>query len=217
MTILEFYKNNKNNSTIYEKAIEYLLDDTVSKKLYGISKIKELDGMDQESLMLNEFYPSCFYTFLYTLPDKQVIKRISFVDYVPLILCFGFGPKFIHGINFNLIPNQYRAAVLNIIQNSNPKFYSNDIADYVEKNEIALNKQFANILINEKSRLDFIDLISDKLNINLKNAYRKYNKEYIRNARLIEYSNWKYIPFFDSNYSFRDVNLKKLQNKIIKK
>lgn len=216
MTILEFYKNNIGNSDIYDKASQYLLNDTLIKKLYGIKKIKELDGMDQESLMINEFYPSCFYTFLYNLPDKQVIKKISFVDYIPLIMCFGIGPKFIHGINFNLIPNKYIAAILNIIQNSNPKFYNNDIAYYVEKNQVAINQQFASILINDKSRLDFIDLISNKLKIDLKIAYRKYNKQYIKNARLIEYSSWKYIPFFDSDYSVRDVNLKQLQNKIKK-
>lgn len=216
MTILEFYKNNINNSDIYNKASQYLLNDTLIKKLYGIKKIKELDGMDQESLMINEFYPSCFYTFLYNLPDKQVIKKISFVDYIPLIMCFGIGPKFIHGINFNLIPNKYRAAILNIIQNSNPTFYNNDIAYYVENNQVALNQQFASILINDKSRLEFIDLISNKLKIDLKIAYRKYNRQYIKNARLIEYSSWKYIPFFDSDYSVRDVNLKQLQNKIKK-
>ena len=216
MTILEFYKNNINNSDIYNKASQYLLNDTLIKKLYGIKKIKELDGMDQESLMINEFYPSCFYTFLYNLPDKQVIKKISFVDYIPLIMCFGIGPKFIHGINFNFIPNKYRAAILNIIQNSNPTFYNNDIAYYVENNQVALNQQFASILINDKSRSEFIDLISNKLKIDLKIAYRKYNKQYIKNARLIEYSSWKYIPFFDSDYSVRDVNLKQLQNKIKK-
>lgn len=216
MTILEFYKDNISNHIIYEKAIDYLLNDMLIKKIYGNDKIKDLYGMDQESLMINEFYPSCIYTFLYTLPDKQHVDHVYYTDYIPLILCFGIGSKFIHGLNFNIIPNVYRAAILNIIQNTDINFYKYDVSYYVENNLVGINKQFASILINENSRLKFIDLISNKLNINLKLAYRKYNKEYIKNARLIEYSSWKYIPFFDSELSFKNTNLKLLQNKIIK-
>jgi hypothetical protein len=38
-------------------------------------------------------------------------------------------------------------------------------------------------------------------------AYRSYKLENIRNYRMLEYEEWKYIPFFDSKVSFKNTNL----------
>jgi hypothetical protein len=38
-------------------------------------------------------------------------------------------------------------------------------------------------------------------------AYRSYNMSNIRKFRMIEYEEWKYIPFFNPKQSFKRINL----------
>ena len=181
----------------------------------GANKSNELTGMNMESTFNYTLLPSMIYTFLYNSPDSEHINETNFKDHIPVILCTSFDGKYVTGINFNLIPNDIRANLLDIIYNAFKNFYTNDVEKAVAKNKATINEKFANLLVNEKTRADFLKILNDKLGINVSNAYRVYDVKYIKNVRLIEYDNWKYVPFLSFKDSVRGAGLATLQRKMV--
>ena len=94
-------------------------------------------------------------------------------------------------------------------------FYTNMLSDAVTNGTSTFNKEFASFLIDEKTRQAFFKLMESKIGYPISAAYRKYNKEYIKNPRLVEFDVWKYIPCLVFKDAVRGVNLVDFQREII--
>ena len=209
---VEFYKKTS-KSQGSEIAKRYFIDDMISSPKMGVEKSFDVTSMDMEKTLIGKgFIPSMIYTFLYNPTYKETFNKIKFIDCIPIILCTSFQSNgSVEGINFNLMPNNARAALLDVIYDGFKQFYSETIYN----DEVAINNNMANILSHEDSLKKFLDIASSKNGVNFSNTVRRYNMQFISNARMIEYDMWKYIPFLSFSDSIREANLVSLQASII--
>jgi len=211
---VEFYKT-CDKAQLEKEALEYLVTDTLQKRLTGPNKSKQFTAMNMEQYAPATFVPSMFYTFMYNSPVDEVVNKFQFKDRVPLILCATYENGYLTGINFNLIPCDARSLVIDSIISSNPGFYENDIIDAIPKHKFAVNTFLANTLINPAARNDFFYYLDAVTGLKISNCYRVYKEEFILNPRLIEYDTWKYIPFLTFKDAVRGVQLGKLQTELV--
>lgn len=210
----EFFKSSfsKDNK---ELAFTNLVTNTLSKPKYNNDKLTELTGMNFEAVFNKDFIPSMIYTFCYETKSSDKIKNVSFIDYVPLIMCFTCDTNYITGINFNLIPNSTRAELLDVIYDAYKNFYDEKLSKALIDGTPILNEELASFLINEQTRNKFLKILSSKLKYNINKTYRKYDKSKIKNIRLIEFDMWKYIPVLVFNDAIRGASLSAVQKAII--
>lgn len=210
----EIYNQYNTSVEYYNLAKEYLIDDKLRSK--NIIPSKQITGMKMESQLNLSIYPSMFYTFLYNTDTIQQYGTLQFIDRVPLLLCMTNISGVISGINFNFIREDIRPILLDIIYNSFESFYSNDLSNAVNNNQYLINNKLANIFINDQTRNVFLSWLDKKTGIKISNTYRIYNKNYISNIKLIEYDEWKYIPFLNFSDAIRGINLAILQETFMK-
>jgi Fe-S cluster biosynthesis and repair protein YggX len=155
--------------------------------------------------------PSLIYTFKYNSEHIDKQGKYEFRDYVPVIFCMYVDKDYVYGINFNLLPNDVRARLLDVICKSNPEFYSYGI--YNEG--LQLSNSLLSNLMNEDSRKKLLNVFDGLVGVKVSNAYRRYKKSAIENIRLIEYDVWDYIPSLVFTDSIRGANLAAVQKSII--
>ena len=212
MGFYDDYKNNADKRTLEKLAFEYLVTDTLDKNLKGPSKSKQVTGLDMESYV-KRIYPSLVYTFKYNSEHIDKEGKYEFRDYVPVIFCTNVDDDFIYGINFNLLPNDVRGRLLDVISKSNPEFYSYGI--YNEG--LQLSNTLMQHLMTPELRQKLFQLFDNMCGVKVSKAYRKYNRKFIENLRLIEYDVWSYIPYLVFTDSIRGANLAVVQKSIITK
>ena len=212
MGFYDDYKNNADKRTLEKLAFEYLVTDTLDKNLKGPFKSKQVTGLDMESYV-KRIYPSLVYTFKYNSEHIDKEGKYEFRDYVPVIFCTNVDDDFIYGINFNLLPNDVRGRLLDVISKSNPEFYSYGI--YNEG--LQLSNTLMQHLMTPELRQKLFQLFDNMCGVKVSKAYRKYNRKFIENLRLIEYDVWSYIPYLVFTDSIRGANLAVVQKSIITK
>lgn len=211
---LELYKS-KDKAYHEKNAQEYLVDILLQKKLKGDDKTTTLTALRMEET-LKEITPSMFYTFQYNAKDPVVLGKTSFVDCVPLILCTSVDKKTVCGINFNMLPNDVRASVLDIIYKAFESFYKDDV--YGQKpGEVKLNSKFMGMLVNKLSLKNFLNVLKDKTGVDISKAYRQYNISGMSNVRLVEYDQWRHIPFLSFKDAVRGASLANIQAEVVSK
>lgn len=210
MGFYDDYRNNADKRALEKLAFEYLVTDTLDKNLKGPSKSKQVTGMDMESLA-KTIYPTMVYTFKYNSEHLDKEGKYEFRDYIPVIFCMNIDKDYIYGINFNLLPNDVRARLLDVIAKSNPRFYSYGI--YNEGLQLS-DALMAN-LIDENKRKELLRVFDGLCGVPVSKAYRRYKKEFIENPRLIEYDVWSYIPYLVFTDSIRGANLAVIQKSMI--
>jgi hypothetical protein len=208
----DFYKQNSSNEDMIYRGYKTIVSNNLQTKLTGVNKMMNIDSMNmEESLMSAGFIPSMFYIFQYTPVEVTTINDIDFFDYVPLMLCTSNKDNVICGVNFNILPQDVRAFLLDVIYDSNPSFYGEQLRSALRSNKPIINTELGNVLINKESFVSFANLIKVKSGVDITPAFRSYEIKNIKYARMIEYSDWKYIPLFNFNSSIRDAELKYVQ------
>lgn len=213
---VDFYMNNKGNADVLADARRILVTETLGSPLVGDAKLYDLESSDMESKISDPFVSSLFYTFTYTTP-VDIIAGVKAVDYIPIMLCFKKYGKYVEGLNFNLLPNDMRAVMLDAIDNAFDNYYTETGLRLAQMGDIAVNENFANLLVSDTGKMDFMKYFEKKLGVPITKAYRKYNITHIENPRLIEYVNYKYIPLLYFDDAVRGVSIAKLQDKVISK
>ncbi len=211
---VEFYKENRGNIDVLEQAKRVLIGDTLSKPLLGSEKLTDIESSDMESKISEPFIPSLFYTFKY-VAETDVIAGISAVDYIPIMLCFKKSGKYVEGINFNLLPNEMRAVMLDAINNSFDGYYTGMGLDAAQRGEISINERFGNILVSDSGKMQFMRYFESKCGVPITKAYRKYNISHISSMRMLEYGNYKYIPLLYFDDAVRGASISRLQDAVI--
>lgn len=208
------YKRLKDLDDVWDVAYFTLFEKYMIYDLRGAEKVIELEDVDQESIILgkNGGYPipGIIYTFLYKGPDVKVGKK-AYSDIVPLVFCMNTSPGYFSGINMNALPPEARLQFLQGFYDSFKDFLERE-ADLLSQNgREALNKRFIQYVRSGKTQ-DMLKLFNQKYGANFNFAYRKYNIKNLKQLRMIEYPEWKYIPFYEPKAAFRKLN----QNQIYK-
>lgn len=211
MSFVDFWKEHKGDNEYSERAIGLLVNSKLSDKSAEESKFTDFDSSDMESKSPSKFIPSLFYTFIYE-SDNDNYCGIKFVDAMPLILCMKKDKKWVYGLNFNLMKSELRAVVLDIINKAYSYFYTEKGLDAAINGNFLINEDFSKLLVDDKQRMDFLNVLQSNLGIPIKSTYRKYNISHIKNPRMIEYGEYKYIPLLNFKDSVRGASLSKIQD-----
>ena len=209
------YYNSADKSVCEKEAFNFLVTDLLSKNLTGEDKQFTITAHNMEEALKEKMLPSIFYLLMYAKPDKSdVIGKIKFYDVCPLIFCLGYNGKTVTGVNFNLIPNNLRASILDLIVDTNVPFYENVSTTNV--NDIQYNEPLATLFVADPNGIaSFVAYVKSKTNIDISSCIRTYNVENIKNVRMIEYDEWYHIPFLNFNDSVRGANLALLQSALV--
>ena len=180
-------------------------------------KLEDLDSYDSESLFNGKMYRGNMYIFTYSAknPTKYSYKGedVYFADSLPVVLMTGETQSTIRGINLNFCNKALKTLILNILTNMDEDFYFGDLAQ-----KLAFNKQAP---ISEKvyrflSSNDAEEKIIEELNraysgLDYKFIFRNYAIANIKDIRLIEPWQWKYIPFLNYDSFDKGDTLKAIQ------
>lgn len=207
---MDLYKKSE-RSKAEKDAFDVLVGDLLSKNKFGAEKSRELSAMNMEQSAPTNFVPSMFYIFMYVNPTPEKESGGQFYDVCPMILCTGVDQKSVKGINFNFLPNDVRAAVLDILTDGYKSFY--DDANGAGGNELKVNKGLGMSLTRGLDGV--LAFIKSKTNMDISRCVRTYSRKFMLKTRMIEYDQWKYIPFLVFKDAVRGVNLAKLQADLV--
>jgi len=226
MIFTELY--NKADKKAYEDmAMEYLVNDTLRDKLRGAEKSKQLTGMHMEDTFNKDFIPTMAYTFLYNSPEPvstvypssaygKTNEGHKFLDRVPCILCMEVTDDMVGGINFNLMPNNIRALVLDSIYETFRDFYKDKLSQAVAEDKAVVNEDFGRLIMTKPGRDAFLFYLNNKCGVQVTGAYRRYKKDMMADVRLLEYDTWQYIPFLAFKDAIRGAGLAVVQTEMTK-
>lgn len=213
MKYLETYMNS-DRGKMEKESFDFLITDLLSRNLRGVDKQRTLTSHNMEDALKNQLVPSMFYILMYAKSDKpEVIGKNEFYDVCPLIMCLNVNDKFVTGLNFNFIPNDVRARIIDLIVESNQKFYQEMETSNI--NSIKANNPLGSMLISDKGVSSFLLFVKSKIGLDVSKCVRTYDRKNIVNVRLIEYDEWNYIPYLSFKDSIRGSNLANIQRDVI--
>jgi hypothetical protein len=210
----EYLKTHVNNIT--ETAFNTLYTKYIINDLSGKDKMIGIESTDQESLIISRNggfpIPGFIYTFIYK--GKEITEMINekpqiYIDFVPLVFCMNIGKGIMKGINLNLLPARVRLSFLQSFYMLFKPFFE-DVEELTENNKLAINEKFVSFVTSGDGQ-KVIKILNDRNHSTYEKAYRSYNFKDIQNFRMIEYSEWKYIPFYEPKDAFRKMNYSQIQ------
>jgi hypothetical protein len=215
------YKETAKIENIDTVAYFNLFEKYIKLNLKGEKKMYEVDSTDQESVYtkLNggRPIPGGVYTFVYGEPDKLLIGNNlkDYIDLLPIMFCYNTHfPDDFTGINFNMIPNKERIKFFKAFYDTF-KIYLEDIERKIENNVITVNEVFIKIIQSGNGQ-ELLKRFNKATNANFNYAFRKYKLNKVKQLRMIELSEWKYIPFYQSKETFKKINDRIIQSNYYK-
>ena len=205
---LNTYK--KGGAALASAAFDYLVGDLLIKEKRGAEKAKELTALDMESQSPIDFVPAMIYTFLYVSDAAESAGKVRFKDTVPVILCFYSNSTFVTGLNFNMIPNDARASILDLII----KFTKKPLFD--DSGKFKVNETIANLFAMPDGVKAFLSAVENETGLNVSSAVRTYKIDFVKKLRMVEYDMWKYVPSLSFKDSIRGAGLSDIQANMIK-
>lgn len=187
-------------SALQQDAYNSIINDLFINNTSSVQKYKNL----------HKIIPGCIYCFIYKAmnPTTYIVgnQKLQYFDKLPVLYVIKETPNTITGINLNFCNRDLRVAILNMIYNMDEDFFFNnsDIKNEVDNGKIITSNSINKFLLNDNT---CIQQIMYKLNktYNIPNNpnifIRTYSKSLIRNIRMIEYWQWKHIPFLNYNAS----------------
>lgn len=214
---VEYYNDNKSNKYERNMATTRLVKDLLIDNKVGNDKIVDLDDTDLESQMPEGFgFPGMIYTFIHKGGTSKQGK-ITFTDYMPILLCCECGNESIAGVNFNYLPPEYRAMLLDTINEFTGNYYTEKGLYAAQCGDYAMNTDFFKTMMIPDARKDFFAYYYTKTHCDLMKAYRRYYFSNIESFRLVEYPLYKYITIIASNDAIKGADILKVQKETIAK
>ena len=214
------YKELSQITNIKELAYYNLFTKYIERNLVNEKKMNELGSTNQEGIMLKKNggfpLPGFIYTFI-NQPDKNDMGQITvkgktkeYSDYIPLVFCTSvIGTKSFKGLNLNMFPPLERVKFFEIYYQTYKKFFEN-IEKTTENEELALNEKFISLMSSPIGK-QIVQVMSLKASGNFTFGYRTYNFDRINRFRMIEYTEWDYIPHYEPKDAFKEMNQKQIQ------
>jgi len=211
----------KRIDNIEDVAYKRLFENYLKLDLKGDKKRIDIESTDQESL-LNKFMhgrpvPGMIYTFInineQTLNEIQNFKTgnvIQFHDLTPILFCtsFNYITHALKGLNLNILPKGERLKFIQAFWEHYKSFFDR-IEEKTEYNKLAINKNYQLASAMGKNP-ELFKLFNKQQSALFNYAYRSYSMFNTRKFRMLEYEEWRYIPFYDARQSFKKVNLEQL-------
>ena len=199
-------------NNIRQLAYDTLFEKYIMRNLRGEEKLFLIDSTDQESLIttLNGGFPipGLMYTFVYRSQGDEIIqagkKNISFSDKVPLVFCVGGDRKMLKGLNMNMLPPEERLKFLDAFYDAYKEFFQ-DVERLAENDKLAINKKYLLLAATGRGQ-KLINSFSAAMNANFSFAFRSYDFKKIFRFRMVEFSEWNYLPFYDPKDAFSKLN-----------
>lgn len=216
---IEEHESLKRIDNIEDVAYERLFTNYLQLKLKNEKKLIDVESTNQEAIILKlgVAFPGMIYTFI-NINDKNLAqltnmnsgKVLEFHDYTPILFCTSYNPiqKMIKGLNLNMLPNEERLKFLQAFWEHYKTFFER-IEEKTEYQKEALNKKYIVATIIGQNPAIF-KRFNDKYNALFNFAYRSYKLENLRDYRMIEYEEWRYIPFYNAKSSFKKIGMAKL-------
>lgn len=216
---LEVHEQMKRLENIEDLASERLFENYLILNLKGADKRIDIESTDQESIAMKMgvAFPGMIYTFinmnetnLSQLENARTGKLVEFHDFTPILFCTSYNPskKLIKGLNLNLLPKEERLKFLIAFYSHYDKFFER-VEEKTEYQKQALNKKYIIASIIGKNPMIF-QRFNKIYGARFEFAYRSYNLPNIRNYRMIEYEEWRYIPFYDAKHTVRKIGLQQI-------
>ena len=180
-------------------------------------KLEDLDSYDSESLFNGKIYRGNMYIFTYNAknPTKYTYKGkdVYFSDSMPVVLITNETSTTIRGINLNFCNKALKTLILNILTNMDEEFYFDGLAQKMAFNKIApiSEKVYRFLSSNDAEEKIIKELKRDYPDIDYNILFRNYAVTNIKNIRLIEPWQWKYIPFLNYDSFDKGETLKAIQ------
>jgi hypothetical protein len=210
------YKFMKGIDNIVDLAYFTLFEKYMKLNQRGNDKLYQIDSTDQESILMKRTggfpMPGMVYTFLYkgaNFDIKTAGKTKSYTDLVPIVFCLRAEKDFFAGINLNTLPPQARLSFLQSFYDTFKDFLESEVDILAQNNKLALNKRFLSYIKGGKGK-DLISFFNKSTGENFNFGYRKYKLGKAKQLRMIEYSEWKYIPFYEPKDAFRKLSYSQL-------
>jgi len=214
---LKDYESMKTQPNVDKDAYETLFTKYITKNLKGDKKLNELDSTNQEDLLKKvnggRPFPGMVYTFMYKGSLEKILlgkKEVEFSDVTPLVFCYNVDKTSFNGINFNMLPPKERAKFLQAYYDTYSTFF-NKIEELTQNDKNALNLKYIELVKNPNLGLKMLDIFNKRHNSNFGYAFRKYNYNNIIKLRMVEVSEWKYIPFYKPNNTLKNINEPQIQ------
>lgn len=210
---LDDYKYLKNLDNVWDVAYFTLFEKYMKYKLRGDEKVIEIDDTDQESLVWTKNrgfpIPGIIYTFIYKgaldIIKTSKEKQKKYMDLVPMLFCMGAGRTSFTGINLNLLPPPARLNFLQSFYETFEDFLAKEVDVLAENDKLALNKRFISYIGGGKAQ-NMLKLFNRQSGENFNFAFRQYSIKKVDQLRMIEYNEWKYIPFYEARDAFRKLS-----------
>jgi hypothetical protein len=215
---LKTYKSLLNINNIKDIAYDTLFTKYIVENLKGDKKLWEIESTDQETLVtqLNGGFPipGLMYTFIYRAGEPNIVKSgkstKTYIDKVPIVFCVNTEKGKFSGINMNTLPHLERVKFLEMFFTEYKAFFK-DVEDLTQNNKIALNKTYiAAAKSNQGQKI--IKLFNAKTGSNFNYGYRTYDMKKVSRLRMIEFSEWDYIPFYDPKEAFKLMNQQQIHS-----
>lgn len=180
-------------------------------------KLENLDSYDSESLFNGKIYRGNMYIFTYNAknPTKYTYKGkdVYFSDSMPVVLITNETSTTIRGINLNFCNKSLKTLILNILTNIDEEFYFDGLAQKMAFNKIApiSEKVYRFLSSNDAEEKIIKELKRDYPDIEYNILFRNYAIANIKDIRLIEPWQWKYIPFLNYDSFDKGETLKAIQ------
>lgn len=217
----ETYEVMKRITGIEDVAYNRLFENYLQLDLKGPKKLIDVESTDQESV-LNKMskgrpFEGMIYTFLHInsqnmaeLQNLKTGKIIQFHDFTPIVFCTFFNPLtgLLRGLNLNMLPESERIKFFQAYWDYYKGFFDR-VEEKTEYGKEAINRKYR-IAAWAGQNPDLFKRFNNTQNALFEFAYRSYYLKNVAIFRMIEYEEWKYIPFFDAKQSFRKVNLELL-------
>lgn len=206
---------------IKDVAYNRIFENYLQLNLKGPKKLIDVESTDQESV-LEKFgggmpFAGMVYVFLHLnetnlaeIENAKTGKIITFHDFTPVLFCTSFNPitGLVKGLNLMILPPKERVKFFQAYWTTYKEFF-NRIEEKTEYNEEALNKKYRLASLAGKNP-ELFKAFNSSQNAYFEYAYRSYNLRNLSRFRMIEYEEWRYIPFLDARQAFKNANLQEI-------
>jgi hypothetical protein len=217
---LKTYKILKDVHDIKNIAYYTLFTKYIIKNDHGDKKLTEIDSTDQETLIshLNGGYPipGLMYTFIYKPEEAETVLIKSgkdvkkYIDKVPIVFCVNTSKGKFSGINMNTLPNLERVKFLEMFYSEYKDFFE-DVEKLTQNKMLAINKKYLESAKSDKGQ-NIIKGFNIKSGANFNYGYRNYDMKKVARLRMIEYSEWDYLPHYNPRDAFKIMNFGQIHN-----
>jgi len=215
---LEEHEQLKRIDNIEDLAYERLFTNYLQLKLKNEKKLIDIESTNQEAIILKlgVAFPGMIYTFINS--NDKLLEQLTgprggtyeFHDFTPILFCTSYNPihKLIKGLNLTMLPNEDRLKFLQAFWEHYKPFFER-VEEKTEYQKEALNKKYiVASIIGQNPAL--LERFNKRYNSKFQFAYRSYKLENLRDYRMIEYEEWRYIPFYNAKNAFKKLSVEKI-------